>query len=69
MTKEVAKLLMSISIYPTKEELRGAVESYLEMNHTEFYQEFTEHQWTPFYNKRIHQIVRSFFLFINFLIN
>jgi hypothetical protein len=50
-------------MYPTKEELRGAVEAYLKENHSEFYQKFSEHRWTSFYNKKFHQHVNSFFMF------
>jgi len=59
--RNVAKILIQVKIYPSKEELRGAVEAYLEANHHEFYQRFSEHQWTSFYNKKFHQNVNSFF--------
>ena len=41
---------MNISIYPTKDELRGATEAYLIENHQEFYEKFTEAKWTAYYN-------------------
>jgi hypothetical protein len=50
-------------MYPTKEELQKAVEAYLKENHSEFYQKFSEHRWTSFYNKKFHQHVNSFFMF------
>jgi hypothetical protein len=53
---------MSQLIYPTKEELRGAVEAYLEANHTEWYHKFSEIQWTAFYNESIHKEVSSFLI-------
>ena len=52
-------------MYPLKEELRGAVEAYLETNHSEFYQKFSEHQWTSFYNKKFHPNVNFSFILIN----
>jgi len=59
--RNVVKILIQVKIYPSKEELRRAVEAYLEANHHEFYQRFSEHRWTSFYNKKFHQNVNSFF--------
>jgi len=50
---------MNQTVYPTKAEMRGAIEAYLEMNHTEFYNKFTEVQWTAYYNENIHKDVSS----------
>ena len=58
--KAVAKIMIKISIYPEKDELRGAVEAYLSENHSEFYNRFTEAQWTAFYNANFHKHVRFF---------
>ena len=55
-------------MYPSKEELRGAVEVYLETNYFEFYQKFSEHRWTSFYNKKFHPNVNSFFYLNKILI-
>ena len=54
---------MRVTIYPTKEELRGAVEKYLESNHREYINQFTETQWSGIYNKNIHKNVGTFLLF------
>ena len=65
--KTVAKLTMKVSIYSSKDELRGAVEVYLSENHSEFFNKFTEVCWTAFYNTNFHKNV-SFFdnIFLNF---
>jgi hypothetical protein len=48
---ETAKLVLKVTMYPTKEELRGAVESYLTKNHPDFYGQFSETRWTAYFNK------------------
>lgn len=60
MVKNVAKLVIKLTMYPAKEELRGAVEGYLAKNNPEFYNEFNEANWLAFYNLNIHRNV-SFF--------
>lgn len=61
---------MSESIYPLKAEMRGAVEAYLKKNHSEFFNKFTEVQWTAYYNENIHKDVSSFEnLFLNLYID
>lgn len=52
---------MKSSIYPLKEELRGATEAYLLENHAEFYEKFTESRWTSYYNSNFH--IRVSFIF------
>ena len=49
-----------MSIYPSKEELRGATEAYLKENHVEFFDSFSEICWTSYYNDNIHKNVSSF---------
>ena len=63
MIKDVAKLVIKMTMYPSNDELRGAVEVYLQSNHEEFFNKYSEHQWTAFYNKKIHKNVSSFFYF------
>jgi hypothetical protein len=60
-----------MSIYPSKEELRGATEAYLRANHIEFFDSFAEIRWTSYYNDNIHKNVSSFLLnlYINKNIN
>ena len=62
VVKAVAKLILTITIYPSKEELRGAVEAYLSENHPEFFNKFTESRWTAFYNANFHKNVGFFFV-------
>lgn len=50
---------MNQTIYPTKAEMRGAIEAYLKMNHSEFYNNFNESQWTAYYNESVHKDVSS----------
>ncbi len=52
---------MNISIYPTKDELRGATEAYLIENHQEFYEKFTEAKWTAYYNSNFQLRVSCLF--------
>ena len=63
--KEIAKLIVKISIYPSKEESRGAAESYLKSNHAEFFHKFTETRWTSYYNAHMCRPVSSFFSIFN----
>lgn len=51
---------MKMSIYPSKEELRGTTEAYLKENHIEFFNKFSEIQWTSYFNDNIHKNVSSF---------
>jgi hypothetical protein len=60
VVKNVAKLVIKLTMYPAKEELRGAVEGYLAKNNLEFYNRFNEESWLAFYNTNIHKNV-SFF--------
>ena len=62
VVKIVAKLIMKVAIYPSKDELRGTVEAYLAENHSEFYNKFTESHWIAFYNANFHTNVSSFLL-------
>jgi len=52
---------MNISIYLTKDELRGATEAYLIENHQEFYGKFTEAKWTAYYNSNFQLRVSCLF--------
>src|SRR5947207_447129 len=51
---------MKMSIYPSKEELRGTTEAYLKENHIEFFSKFSEIRWTSYYNDNIYKNVSSF---------
>ncbi|PKK68792.1 hypothetical protein RhiirC2_781816 [Rhizophagus irregularis] len=53
--KNVSKLLIKVSIYPTKDECYGAVEGYLVLNHASFFSNFTEDDWIAYYNENIHK--------------
>ncbi|GET59701.1 hypothetical protein GLOIN_2v1834793 [Rhizophagus irregularis DAOM 181602=DAOM 197198] len=55
VVKNVSKLLIKVSIYPTKDECCGAVEGYLSLNHASFFSNFTEDDWIAFYNENIHK--------------
>ncbi|GET52624.1 hypothetical protein GLOIN_2v1834793 [Rhizophagus irregularis DAOM 181602=DAOM 197198] len=55
VVKNVSKLLIKVSIYPTKDECCGAVEGYLSLNHASFFSNFTEDDWIAFYNDNIHK--------------
>ncbi|GBC19751.1 uncharacterized protein OCT59_024936 [Rhizophagus irregularis] len=55
VVKNVSKLLIKVSIYPTKDECCGAVEGYLSLNHASFFSNFTEDDWISFYNENIHK--------------
>jgi hypothetical protein len=59
---------MRVTIYPSKDELRGAMEAYLIENHQEFYKSFTEARWTSYYNTNFKLRV-SFFFFGNLFLN
>jgi hypothetical protein len=50
---------MSQTIYPTKAEMRGAMEAYFKTNHSEFYNKFSEVQWTAYFNEDIYKDVSS----------
>lgn len=58
--KNAAKLATKLSMYPAKEELRGAVEGYLVKNNQGFYNKFNEETWIAFYNTNLRKKV-SFF--------
>jgi hypothetical protein len=51
--------MVSQTIYPTKAEMRGAIEAYLRTNHAEFYNKFNESRWTAYYNENVHKDVSS----------
>ncbi|POG65011.1 hypothetical protein GLOIN_2v1880888 [Rhizophagus irregularis DAOM 181602=DAOM 197198] len=55
VVKNDSKLLIKVSIYPTKDECCGAVEGYLVLNHASFFSNFTEDDWISFYNENIHK--------------
>ncbi|GBC39195.2 hypothetical protein GLOIN_2v1880888 [Rhizophagus irregularis DAOM 181602=DAOM 197198] len=55
VVKNASKLLIKVSIYPTKDECCGAVEGYLVLNHASFFSNFTEDDWISFYNENIHK--------------
>jgi hypothetical protein len=57
LVKEVTKLTMKAEIYPTKETSRAATEAYLEHNHPDFINKFSESRWTGFYDTNVHSKV------------
>ncbi|GET52351.1 hypothetical protein GLOIN_2v1880888 [Rhizophagus irregularis DAOM 181602=DAOM 197198] len=57
VVKNVSKLLIKVSIYPTKDECYGAVEGYLILNYVSFFSNFTEDDWIAYYNENIHKQV------------
>ncbi|GET57933.1 hypothetical protein GLOIN_2v1885941 [Rhizophagus irregularis DAOM 181602=DAOM 197198] len=60
VVKNVLKLLIKVSIYPTKDECYGAVEGYLILNHASFFSNFTEDDWIAYYNENIHKQVSPY---------
>lgn len=64
--KEVVRLIMKVTIYPSRDELRGATEAYLTNNHPEFYKSFAEARWTSYYNTNFKLRVSFFLLEIYF---
>ncbi|GET53806.1 hypothetical protein GLOIN_2v1880888 [Rhizophagus irregularis DAOM 181602=DAOM 197198] len=60
VVKNVSKLLIKVSIYPTKDECYGAVEGYLILNHASFFSNFTEDDWIAYYNENIHKQVSPY---------
>ncbi|POG58299.1 hypothetical protein GLOIN_2v1885941 [Rhizophagus irregularis DAOM 181602=DAOM 197198] len=64
VVKNVLKLLIKVSIYPTKDECYGAVKGYLILNYASFFSNFTEDDWIAYYNENIHkQAIFSIFGF------
>ncbi|GET63546.1 hypothetical protein GLOIN_2v1885941 [Rhizophagus irregularis DAOM 181602=DAOM 197198] len=55
VVKNVLKLLIKVSIYPTKDECYGAVKGYLILNYASFFSNFTEDDWIAYYNENIHK--------------
>ncbi|GET56743.1 hypothetical protein GLOIN_2v1880888 [Rhizophagus irregularis DAOM 181602=DAOM 197198] len=55
VVKNISKLLIKVSIYPTKDECYGAVEGYLILNYASFFSNFTEDDWIAYYNENIHK--------------
>lgn len=45
---------MKLSIYPTKDEFRGAAEAYLKESHPEFINNLSEIRWTSYYDANIY---------------
>src|ERR1043166_7873131 len=51
--KEAVKMVFDTKIYADKDELRAAVEAYLQGNHVEYYNSFDRTGWLAFYEKNI----------------
>jgi hypothetical protein len=58
----MVKLIMTCSIYLSKDELHGAAKAYLKEYHCEFYNGFSEIRWTSYYTTNVLPIVSFFFL-------
>lgn len=74
MVKDVVKIIMKDTIYPSKDDFRGATEAYLIETHPEFYKKFTESSWEVYFNKenihfRVSFVFENFYKFILKLIN
>ena len=67
--KDISKLLIKYSIYPTKTESCGAIEGYLSSYYPEFFSKFTEDTWIGFYNENIYKLVNFLSDNKNFWIN
>ncbi|RIA97976.1 hypothetical protein C1645_731978 [Glomus cerebriforme] len=65
--QNIVKLLIKLSIYPSKEELRGATEAYLKENHIEFFSSFSKIYWTSFYNDNIYKNIKILTFFLKLL--
>ena len=59
--KEVVKMVFETQVYADKDELRVAVEAYLNENHAEYFSSFDRTSWLPFYEKNISSEVSIFF--------
>ena len=63
--KEAVKMVFDTKIYADKDELRAAVEAYLQGNHAEYYNSFDRTGWLAFYEKNISKEVSiHFFLYL-----
>ena len=49
--KEAVKMVFDTKIYADKDELRAAVEAYLQGNHVEYFNSFDRTGWLAFYEK------------------
>jgi hypothetical protein len=68
VARNVAKIIIKMSIYPSKEEICGATEAYLKKNHSEFFEKFTDAHWVAYYNENFHKNVNSFWMiFIRYI--
>src|ERR1051326_4143293 len=56
--KEVVKMVFDTQVYADKDELRVAVEAYLNGNHAEYFFSFDRTSWLPFYEKNIKVLAR-----------
>ena len=62
--KEVVKMVFETQVYADKDELRVAVEVYLNGNHAEYFSSFDRTSWLPFYEKNISSEVSIFLVFV-----
>src|SRR5437868_6207576 len=59
-------MVFDTKIYADKDELRAAVEAYLQGNHVEYFNSFDRTGWLVFYEKNISKEVSiHFFVYIN----
>ena len=57
-------MAFSISVYPTKDELRYVMEQYIKAHHQSFYDKFEDaSRWNSFYNSKLSSDVSNFFIF------
>ena len=62
--KEAVKMVFDTKIYVDKDELRAAVEAYLQGNHVEYFNSFDRTGWLAFYEKNISKEVSIHFFCI-----
>src|SRR5436190_7897650 len=59
--KEAVKIVFDTKIYADKDELRAAMETYLQGNHVEYFNSFDRTGWLAFYEKNISKEVSIHF--------
>ena len=57
-------MVFDTKIYVDKDELRVAVEAYLQGNHVEYFNSFDRTSWLAFYEKNISKEVSIHFLYL-----
>lgn len=69
MVKQVVKLLLNKTIYPTNEEYREMTEEYLSEEHDEFFKKFKKDKWIAYYESTFYPNVSLRLLYRNIYCN